>query len=103
MKAPLALTCCVLFALGNLCAQTSLEEWWQGKHGTGEWLGVRPTLEDHGVNLSGKWVGTFYGVVSGGEERRGAFDQSLHFDIKVDVAKLTGWEALEGLSAVAGV
>jgi carbohydrate-selective porin OprB len=57
---------------------------------------VRPALEDHGISLTAKWIGTFYGVAAGGLEQRGAFDQSLHFDLKVDLAKLTGLRALEG-------
>ncbi len=65
---------------------------WQTR-GTGDWLGARPALEDHGISLTGKWIGTFYGVAAGGLEQRGAFDQSLHFDLKVDFAKLTGWSA----------
>jgi carbohydrate-selective porin OprB len=77
--------------------------WWNGGHGSGEWLGVRPELKDHGIDLSGKWIGTFYGVVSGGRERHGAFDQSLHFDLKLDFAKLTGWEGLAGLTGTASV
>lgn len=43
--------------------------------GTGDWLGVRLALEDRGINLAGKWIGTFYGVVGGGLKQRGAFDQ----------------------------
>jgi len=81
----------------------SFAEWWNGKRGTGDWFGARPALEDHGINLTGKGIGTFYGVAAGGLDQRGAFDQSLHFDLKVDFAKLKGWSALEGLTAVAGV
>ena len=60
-------------------------------------------LKTHGSNLTGKWIGTFYGVAAGGLEQRGAFDQSLHFDLKVDFAKLTVWRALEGLTGAADV
>lgn len=100
---------CLCAALAPMLSQatdstaTPLETWWQGKRGTGDWMGVRPSLEDRGIDLTGKWLGTFYGVVDGGLSRHGAFDQSLHFDLKVDFAKLTGWEALEGLTATAGV
>ena len=80
---------------------SSLEKWWAGKRGTGDWLGPRPALEDRGINITGKWIGTFYGVAAGGLDRRGAFDQSLHFDLKVDFARLTGWAGLEGLTGVA--
>jgi hypothetical protein len=41
---------------------------------------------------------------SGGRSRAArGIDQSLHFDLKVDFAKLTGWSALEGLTGAAGV
>ena len=82
---------------------SSLEKWWEGKRGTGDWFGARPELEDRGINITGKWIGTFYGVAAGGLDQRGAFDQSLHFDLKVDFARLTGWAGLEGLTGVAGV
>ena len=65
---------------------------------------MRPTLEDHGINFTGKWIGTFYGMAAGGLDKRGAFDQSLHFDLKVDspeTHRLVDW--LEGLAGVAGV
>lgn len=84
-------------------APGALDSWWQGRHGAGDLLGVRPELEDRGIDLSGKWIGTFYGVVSGGLEQRGAFDQSLHFDLKVDFEKLTSVEGLKGLAEKVGV
>ncbi|MFZ0711641.1 MAG: hypothetical protein WAM53_16505, partial [Terrimicrobiaceae bacterium] len=92
-------------SVGALRAEpdSSLEKWWGGKRGSGDWLGARPALEDRGINLTGKWVGTFYGVAAGGLDQRGAFDQSLNFDLKIDFARLTGWSALEGLTAAAGV
>lgn len=81
----------------------NLETWWNGPGVTGNWFGVRDTLEDHGFTLSGKWIGTVYGVVDGGLQQRATFDEELKFDAKLDFAKLTGWEALEGLTAVGGV
>lgn len=81
----------------------STTAWWQGERASGEWFGLRPELKDHGIDLTGKWISTVYGVVAGGLEQHGAFDQSLHFDLKVDFARLTGWEALEGLTANAAV
>lgn len=80
-----------------------VREWWEGDKASGEWFGLRPELKDHGIDISGKWIGTFYGVAAGGLQRHGAFDESLHFDLKVDFARLTGWEVLEGLTGAAGV
>ena len=44
-----------------------LAEWWDGKYASGNWFGVRDTLEDHGLTLGGKWTGVYYGVVDGGK------------------------------------
>lgn len=82
---------------------TPVRAWWEGEKASGEWFGLRPELQDRGIDLTGKWLGTVYGVVAGGLERHGAFDQSLHFDLKVDFSRLTGWEVIEGLTANASV
>lgn len=104
MKFPLIFCMVAVGACAQAASNDStLESWWNGKRGLGDLMGVRPTLEEHGVELSGKWLGTYYGVVAGGLSQHGAFDQSLHFDLKVDFAKLTGVEALEGLTGTAGV
>jgi len=60
------------FSAGALRSQSdsSLEKWWNGKRGTGDWFGARPAIEDRGINLTGKWIGTFYGVAAGGLDQR---------------------------------
>jgi porin len=78
----------------------SLQDWWAGKYGSGNWLGARDTLEDHGVIFSGDWKGTFYGVVDGGKREQGSFDEELHFRLKLDFEKMAG---LTGLSAYGAV
>ena len=76
-----------------------LAQWWDGKYGSGNWFGVRDTLEDHGLKLGGRWIGVYYGVVDGGRPNvRGSFfDEEIKFTGELDFAKLTGWEPLEGL------
>ncbi len=78
-----------------------LAEWWNGKYATGNWFGVRDTLEDHGLKLGGRWIGVYYGVVDGGRPNvRGSFfDEEIKFTGELDFAKLTKWEPLEGLKA----
>ena len=49
---------------------TERMKWWNGKRGTGDWLGARPAIEDRGINLTGKWIGTFYGVAAGDLDQR---------------------------------
>ena len=87
---------------GNLAwSQDNLAgTWWKGKYATGDWFGGRTVLEDHGVTFGGNWKGTFYGIVDGGLKQQGAFDEELHFNVKVDFEKLAG---LTGLSAFASV
>jgi len=91
-------------------SSTALADWWHGKYATGNWFGVRDTLEDHGVTFDGKWRGTFYGLTGGGKDAtgrenvaRGAFDEEITFGLKLDFAKLLNVEALEGLTATGGV
>jgi carbohydrate-selective porin OprB len=57
---------------------------------------LRETLEDRGVNFTGNWKGTFYRIFDGRIRQRGAFDEELHFHLKLDVEKMLD---LTGLSA----
>lgn len=75
-----------------------LEEWWNGKYATGDWFGVRDTLEDRGVKLGVEWKANFLWNVDGGLDQRFGFDDEWKFRATLDFAKLTGWDAIEGLS-----
>lgn len=83
-------------------AEGALAKWWNGKYFTGEWFGAHQALNDRGIDLRGKWVGVYYGVVDSERGARGFFDQEIAFDAEVDVAKLTGAESVRGLSAFGG-
>jgi len=87
-------------SLSALSAQSAVKDWWEGKHATGEWFGLRPSLEDRGITAIGKWKGTFYGVVDGGRQQRGAFDEQLVFKLVIDLEKLAG---IPGLSVAGAV
>lgn len=78
-------------------------KWWNGKYASGDWFGVRNTLEDHGLKLNGMWKGFFYGIADGGLQQRGAFDEEIKFTGELDFAKLTGLSQLQGLTANAKV
>lgn len=96
----------MVLALGTVHAEDAKEAvgaWLDGRGATGEWFGARESLDDHGLTLGGKWLGTVYGVVGGGLQHRSTFDEELKFEARLDFAKATGWEALEGLTAVGGV
>lgn len=83
--------------------ESAFEKWWNGKHLTGDWFGVRPTLEDYGLKFTGKYEGIFFGVIDSNRGSRGFWDQEVAFAAELDFAKATGVEALEGLTAFGGV
>jgi len=76
---------------------SALADWWNGKYLTGNWFGLRDSLEDRGLKFGGKWTGDFYGVVGSQGGARGFFDQEIKFTGEVDFAKLLDVEALKGL------
>lgn len=87
-----------LAAVPSLRAQSSLSDWWNGSHATGEWLGARSALDDRGLVLGGSWKSNFFGVVDGGKQQQGAFDEQILFSLKIDFEKLAG---IPGLTAQA--
>lgn len=82
---------------------SSFSDWWNGKEMTGNWFGVRDTLKDRGLTFKGKYEGIFFGVVDSQRGARGFYDQEVAFSSELDLAKFTGIEALEGLTAFGGV
>ena len=84
-------------------SESWFSEWWNGKYMTGNWFGLRDTLEDNGLKFSGKYGGAFYGVVDSQRGSRGFYDQEVAFAGELDFARLLKTEALEGLTGFAGV
>jgi carbohydrate-selective porin OprB len=82
---------------------SSFSGWWNGKQMTGNWFGLRDTFEDRGLTFKGKYEGIFFGVVDSQKGARGFYDQEIAFSSELDIAKFTGVEALEGLTAFGGV
>jgi porin len=77
---------------------SALEAWWNGKYASGNWFGVRDTLEDHGLKLGVEWKANFLWNVDGGLQQRFGYDDEWKFRGTLDFAKLTGWDAIEGLT-----
>ncbi|CAN5637252.1 carbohydrate porin [soil metagenome] len=84
-------------------SESPLNQWWNGKYASGNWFGLRDTLEDHGLNLGASWRANFLGIVDGGTQQRAGFDEEFKFFGTLDFAKATGVEALEGLTAYSSV
>ncbi len=83
--------------------KSALAEWWEGKYASGNWFGVRDSLEDRGVKFRANWRANFLAIVDGGLQQRGGFDQEINFDLDIDAAKLLDSETLEGLSFTGNV
>lgn len=79
--------------------ESVLSAWWNGKKATGNWFGARDVLEDNGFTLNSSWRGIYFGVVSSENGTGNAFTQELVFAARLDFAKLTRAQAIDGLAA----
>lgn len=79
-------------------AESRFSDWWDGKYATGDWFGARDALTGRGLTFSGEWKANFLWNVDGGLQQRFGYDDEWKFRANIDAAKLTGWEALDGLS-----
>jgi carbohydrate-selective porin OprB len=89
--------------IGTAGAENGFSKWWDGKYATGDWLGARQVLADRGVTFSGEWKANFLWNVDGGLQQRFGYDDELKFRVLLDASKLTGWEALDGLTLFSDV
>jgi len=74
-------------------------KWWNSQTVTGDMLGVRPAMQDHGLAFNGRWRGVYYGILSSENGSGNAFPQELAFNALIDLAKATKWETLAGFEA----
>ncbi len=61
---------------------------------TGDWLGLRPDLADHGISLSGNVTQFYQGVTSGGLERDFRYGGHADYYMNVDGQKAGLWQGL---------
>jgi porin len=59
---------------------------------TGDWGGLRNTLDEHGVYLSLEYTGEVIGNPTGGKRRGSAFEGSLDLSLELDLEPLLGWK-----------
>lgn len=84
--------------------ESPFTKWWEGKNLTGDWFGVRDTLEDYGLKFTGKYYGAFFGVIKGGgAQSRGFWDQGLEIGAEQNFGKLLNVESIEGVKAFGAV
>jgi len=77
----------------------SLADWWKGKNFTGQWFGLRDTLEDNGLKLGGRYYGAYFGVLDSQRGSRGFWDQGVEFSGDLNFGKLARLDSLEGARA----
>jgi len=89
----LALLACVAALPAQAQEEPAAEEkgFWERDTLTGDWGGVRSTLEDHGVTLAATYSAEALGNPSGGSKQRGVAFGLLQADLEADLEKMMGW------------
>lgn len=93
----------LMITSGTVRGQSMIIPQWDGKYASGDWLGARTFLSDRGLVFGIEWKANILGIVNGGLQQRGGFDEEWKFRGTLDLAKMTGWEPLNGLSLFADV
>jgi porin len=66
---------------------------WQSPTLTGDWFGLRPKLEDHGITFNGNLTEDYSKSLMGGTDDGGdAFRSLLNLNITLDTGKLGAWK-----------
>jgi porin len=66
-------------------------DFWHRENMTGEWGGVRKTLEEHGVTVSLTYEGELLANVAGGIKRGAAYEHEILGAVDVDLDKRVHW------------
>lgn len=88
------LVACALLAAGLAAGQEqeSSTSWWQGKHGTGTWSGLRTLIEDAGFTPTVDYTGDYWRNLAGGLEVGDAYMHLFRFGLDWEPAPLIpGW------------
>ncbi len=64
---------------------------WQRDTLTGDWGGLRTTLQQQGIALSGTYTGEVFANVQGGIKRGATYDGLFQPQLDIDLDKLLGW------------
>lgn len=59
---------------------------------TGEWGGLRPDLEERGIDINGSFTGDFLANVDGGTETGSTWAGLFDLELEADLEQLLGWK-----------
>lgn len=89
----------LLPARSTFAENNTITKWWNGKSGSGDLLGIRPVLEEHGFSINGRWRGIYYGILSSENGPASAFPEEVVITARLDFAKACRLPSLEGLGS----
>ena len=89
---------CFFTAQFRAAADDEFSRWWNGPRVSGDLLGLRPAAAEHGLTLTGRWRGIYFGILESENGSGNAFSQEVVFVAQLDAAKALGWESIEGTS-----
>lgn len=98
VKIPFLAALAILALPLNLCRASDREArpFFERENFTGEWMGARPLIEEHGVTLNAGYSAEVWGNTTGGLETGSVYTGLLDFAAELDWGKLAG---LQGLKA----
>jgi len=65
---------------------------WERDTLTGDWGGLRTSLEDHGITVGVSYTGDAFGNATGGLRQQAVAAGLLQVDVEADLEKLAGWK-----------
>jgi porin len=72
--------------------QSSAEPILEREQITGNWLGTRPLLSDHGIKIFGNFTFDVWGNTTGGIKTGAVYTGLMNFGASVDLEKAVGWK-----------
>jgi porin len=70
--------------------ETGSKPWWEWERATGDWGGMRTSLEDAGISIGAEYVAEYSAVLDGGLRQRGSFRNAFALDAEIDTDVLIG-------------
>lgn len=80
-----------LIADQEIAATPDLIHWWNGESAGGSWSGLRPVMEDGGIQIFGGYTAEVWGNTTGGLKQGTLYTGLLDFGVNLDLEELVGW------------